>query len=119
MALSVSGPLTGVRVRDEAQEAAPGGGCLPGDPRVGLLRLLWPRPLGPAGRAALWRARRLLNRDLHPIPLMETREQPLGHLELHAVAIRRTQFQRAFARIDALNGRRYAVPRLGTRRRAG
>jgi hypothetical protein len=71
------------------QEAAPVGAASSGHLTVGLLRRLRPQPLGPAGRATLWRARSLLHRDLHPIPLMQTREHPLRGFELQAVAIRR------------------------------
>jgi hypothetical protein len=91
----------------------------PGHPRVALPRLLRPQPLCPAGRAARWRARSLLNHDLHPITLMWTREHPLRGLELQAVAIGRMEFQRALALIDALNGRHSTVPCWYTRQGHG
>ena len=56
------------------------GAAPPGHMTVGLLRLLRPRPLDPAGRAALGRARSLLNRDLHPIPSCRLASIPFGAL---------------------------------------
>jgi hypothetical protein len=69
--LASSATHPGVRTWEASQEARPQVvAASPGHPRVGLLRLLRPQPFCPAGRAALWRARSLLNHDLHPITLM-------------------------------------------------